>query len=334
MRFLGAYALTVSLVAILFLPSVLAHAPLRAGENESPPTATVISDPTKSWAIYSELHEGGEAHYYRFAASQGQRIYVGLFIPPASKESGFKPGLVLMGPDLAPKGAVPDFVEVPEGSVSMVIEGTVPAEATYEAFSPSSFYQLATIDLNAPVSGAYHIAVYAPSQGGPYGLAVGYRESFTLSEWILTPLSLLYIYLWGGQSPLLVFAPTMAILVLGIGLAARRMIKGVPVGLFNWAGALSGLLFLSTGVTVITQMVRAVTETAVTPEVGITLTLALIPLVLGIVTLALSLKDGRRITVRRRVSLAVIGVLALFTWSGFLVGPALALVSSVFPARS
>ena len=33
-----------------------------------------ISDPIKSWAIYGELHEGREAHYYRFEIRNGYRM--------------------------------------------------------------------------------------------------------------------------------------------------------------------------------------------------------------------------------------------------------------------
>jgi hypothetical protein len=59
---------------LLAVPIVQAHSPTVAGDNESVATATVISDPTKSWAVYAELHEGGEAQYYKFDISAGQTI--------------------------------------------------------------------------------------------------------------------------------------------------------------------------------------------------------------------------------------------------------------------
>jgi hypothetical protein len=45
---------------------VSAHAPLGVGSNEDIANATLISNPEKSFVIYTELHEGGEAQYYHF----------------------------------------------------------------------------------------------------------------------------------------------------------------------------------------------------------------------------------------------------------------------------
>jgi len=55
------------LIILLFpIHGVLAHTPLEPPfDNESLATAYGVPDPTKSWAIYAELHEGGEAQYYR-----------------------------------------------------------------------------------------------------------------------------------------------------------------------------------------------------------------------------------------------------------------------------
>jgi hypothetical protein len=40
---------------------------------------------------------------------------------------------------------------LPEGAATVVIEGRNPTQATYEPFSPSTFYQLAGMELDAPI---------------------------------------------------------------------------------------------------------------------------------------------------------------------------------------
>ncbi len=334
MKLLGACLLVVTLMAVSILPEALAHAPLTGGENENLAEATAIPDPTKSWAIYRELHEGGEAQYYRFSIGEGQRILISLLISSDSKDSGFSPVLVLMAPKISNQGIVPDYVEVPEGSGAMVVEGKPPTKATYEPFSPSSFYPLATIDLNAPSSGTYYIAVYEPNRAGHYGLAVGYRESYSLDEWILIPINLISVYQWEGESLPFIFAPTVTILAIGLGLIIwRRRTREIPMSLLNWTGALAGLLFLSTGATVLLQMTVALTRTSLVPEIGVTLVLAAIPILLGIITLRMALMTGERIRVQKRVYFVSLGLLALFAWAGLLVGPVLAILTGLLPSR-
>jgi hypothetical protein len=53
--------------------------------------ASEIHDPTKSWAIYAQLHEGGEAQYYLLSMRKGENITVSLTAPGSSIEQGFVP---------------------------------------------------------------------------------------------------------------------------------------------------------------------------------------------------------------------------------------------------
>lgn len=321
------------IVVALVLPEALAHAPLGVGENDSLATATIIPDPAKSWAIYSELHEGGEAQYYQFSIAEGHRIYVSLFASPESMDKGFMPVLVLMGPKIENQGVVPPYVEVPPRYGVMVVEGRLPTSATYEAFSPSSFYELAEVDLSAPTSGTYYVTVYEQHQGGRYGLALGYIESFTLNEWIFVPMSLLSIYQWSGQSILFILAPAVIVLVIGLGLfACQRRKMSNP--LFSSIGTLAGLLFIGTGVTILSQMYIALTRAPLGSEIGITLLFASIPVLLGIGVTKLVLKAEKKIGFQKRVYLFCLGLLALFIWAGFVVGPFLVIVLSVVPNRN
>jgi hypothetical protein len=302
------------------------------GDNEDLPGATPIQDPAKSWAIYDSLHEGKEAHYCRFSIVERNRIYISLFISPASRDRGFNPTLALMGPGLGNRSSVPEYVQKPKEGGVLVAEGGPAAQATYEGFSPSAFYPVTTLDLNAPTTGTYYIAVYEPNQGGQYGLAVGYIESFTLSEWILIPLNLMSIYRWEGQSLLVILAPMIATVAIGLVFCIWKNRK-TQMKMTNWMGILSGLIFVSTGVTVLSQMGFALTRSPLDPQIIVTMTFAAIPIILGITTILKAKKLREEIRVRPRLYFMMLGLLALFTWSGLLVGPALAMATSLLPTR-
>jgi hypothetical protein len=322
--------LAIVLVFVVFVPQVFGHAPLAPGNNESLATATVVPDATKSWAIYSELHEGGEAQYYRFDISEGQRIHVSLLKSPSTEDKGFVPSFVLMGPKLASPGALPTYVQVPEGVGTLVVEGKTPAQATYEAFSPSAFYQLADVELDAPSSGTYYVVVFEPSRGGHYGLAIGDRESFTLSEWTLAPLNFISIYQWEGESLPFIFAPLAVTLALGIALLLwnRRSGKNLQTP-FQWIAGIAGLLFLASSFTIFSQILFASTRMPIGLEVIITIVFASVSLILGFSAIRLSMR--KIIAVRTRLTLLIVGVLALFAWSGFIAGPIIAVIASMLP---
>jgi hypothetical protein len=326
------FALTVCLVN---LTAVLGHAPLIPGENESLATATIIPDPAKSWAIYDSLHEGQEAHYYRFSIAQGKRIYITLLISPASRDRGFAPSFILFGPGLRSEGSAPEYVGLPKGLGFLVVEGKPAAQATYEGFSPSSFYSAAVLDLSAPMAGTHYIAVYEPKQGGEYGLAVGYEESFTLTEWILTPINLLSIYRWEGQSLPQIVAPTSVVVLIGAFVFIRKTrTRRKDTTLSVWTGLLAALSFLGTGATSLSQMVFALTTAPLGLEVSVTLVFAALPIVLGILTLRLVSGIRGEFTLSRRLRFLLIGFLAIFLWAGYLVGPMLAVATSLLPAKT
>ena len=327
------YILTyvILIYCIFSIPSVSGHSPLISGDTGKLDEAMFIPDPTKSWAIYGELHEGGEAHYYRFEIKTGQGIYISLMKPTSPEYKGFMPGFVLMGPGLNNRGNIPDYIEKPALANAVVMPGVQPREATYEPFAPSSFYQLAELNIPAPESGAYYIAVFEPLQGGHYSLAIGQSEAFSLIEWILIPVSLISIYQWEGQSLIMILLPVVVIPALCLIFLWKRNWKAKT--LFEWTGIMAGFLFIGTGFSVIFQMVLALSRTSLAQEVAITVILAFFPILLGIVVIRIIMQNRERIDVRKRVYLAMLGIFALFVWAGFLVGPVLAMLASVMPAR-
>lgn len=315
------------------MPNVSAHASLGAGDNESLATATLVPDPTKSWVIYAELHEGGEAQYYRFDISAGQRIDVMLLKPTSPEYADFMPGFVLIGPGIENRSAAPGFIEVPPNTGVMVVNGSQPSGATYEAFAPSAFYQLAEVGMDALASGTYYVAVFEANRGGHYGLAIGSRESFTLAEWLMTPFTLLSVYQWEGQSLVVVLLPLVAAVAVGMGMLWRRQRMGIRMVAISWTASLAGLFFIGGGLTSFTQMLFALTQAPMDGTVGVTLMFAIIPIILGTGTLRLAPRHNGRWALKPRVYLVVIGMIALLLWAGYLIGPILAFVAAGMPAR-
>ncbi|MCX9082090.1 MAG: hypothetical protein OIN83_07820 [Candidatus Methanoperedens sp.] len=333
MKQTNAYVRTFS-VFICFLLSatqIYAHSPLIPGINDGLNSATFISDPTKSWAIYGELHEGKEAQYYRFDINETQKIHISLLKSTDPDNRDFVPSFALMGPGLQGQGDLPAFVEVPAGANANVISGVQPTLGTYEPFSASSFYSLADLEIDAPVSGSYYIAVYEPRRGGQYSLAVGDREAFSLSEWIFIPIKLLSIYQWGGQSLFIIFLPIIATLAIGLWIFRRK--GWMPKTPFEWAGILAGLLFFGSGVLFLFEMFLALTRVSPVPEIVITIILGILPIILGIAVIRIIVKNREKVVMGKRAFLFVIGILAFFLWAGFLLGPALAIAASFMPQK-
>jgi hypothetical protein len=320
----------VALLCLLLVLGVQAHVPVTTGDNEALETATHIPDPLKSWAIYGELRDGGVANYFELEMEHGERLRLSLFTP---KENAFTPGLVIMGPGISSHGTVPAFVEVPEGLAARVIAGTRPETASYEPFTPSNLYELVDVDTTVNASGTYYVAVYELSQGGRYGLAVGYREQFELLEWIRVPLDVIKVHQWEGQSLISILAPMLGIVALGFVLLFLERKRGVLVlqSPFSWLGSFVSFLYIGSGATIVMQMGIALTVAPVTAAVIITVIFALLPIIAGIAMLRIVMQARGEAEMKTRVKIASLGIVGLFIWAGLIIGPVLAIVASFLP---
>jgi hypothetical protein len=311
-----------ALLPIFLCVAAQAHVPVISGGQEELSTAMPISDIEKSWAIYSFLNSI-QPQYYSLYSEKDQRIYLSLLASTNPREEGFQPSLALLGPALGDKGGLPKEVEVPAGYGYMAVEGRREAAATYEPFGPSSYLHLAEIDLLAPADGRYYVAVYG-NQSGHYSLAVGFLEKFGFAERIAAPIMLLYVYRWEGQSPITILMPWVAAAFVG----AVIVLKGPKRTPFYCAGTMAALLYIGTSASVLAQTIYNLTRAPYGPEVAISLVLALIPAVLGVIALRLSRGEAGML---QRSILAAVGTLGLLAGSGLIVGPVLAVVASVLP---
>jgi hypothetical protein len=317
------------LLSIIVLP-VLAHAPASPGKSSYLSTAVLIGQPEKSYVIYGHLHEPGDAAYYRFDMTEGQTLHVALL---ANSRSTAAPDLIIMGPQLPSSGTPPESLETRAGDGVVVVPGSLPDHAEYEPFSPAAIYPVASYTVRVPATGTYYAAVFSSDGEQDYSFAPGFREEFTVSEWLLVPVSVTGGHVWEGQSLAVILAPCIAVVLLGIALLLYHQKKtGAHGSMFSWLAITAGLLYLGGASITFTQMVRALAITGWDPSAILTLIFIGIPVVLGIVAMLTGLRSIQPMPAKDRLLVAVIGVLGLLFWAGLIIGPVIALVAAIVPA--
>jgi hypothetical protein len=334
----------VLLIILVPTASALAHSPVFPDDNHSPSTAYNIRNPDKSCAIYTALENDGDVDYYRFIREKGEKIQISLILSASPSETGFLPSFALLGPGLTPDNQLTDRIEVPSGYGAFIVDGEDPGKAAYEPFTPGWFYEVGNLTLTAHDDGTYYIAVFDTNhhdehihehQPGNYALIVGYLEAFTPLELIMIPFSVQEIYVWEGQNQFIIFLPMILVLVLGSTLVYRRYRQGKnPKGLSKWLAGIGGIAFLGSTLGTIYQMSLALNTTGLTVEAVLTLIIALISIILGVFTLRYALRSEPALTAPRRIGLITTGVLALFLWSGFYLGPALVIAAALVPRHT
>jgi len=200
----------------------------------------------------------------------------------------------------------------------------------YEGFTPTSFYALIDVDMQAPSTGEYYFAVFDESDEGSFSVALGYVESFTLDEWLLVPFSVMTIHQWNGQSYLSILAPMIGTLVLGLGLLWIRRIKlkELENGI-SWVVALGAILFFGSGVTIFYQIVLAALF-SVNLQIIISALFGILPILLGVFTMRLVFTENWQTMRSMQVRLLILGIVSPFLWAGLLIGPPLVILSAIF----
>jgi len=323
------------------------------GENHSPTTAYHIDNPAKSWAIYDELDHPDEGEYYTFSMSKGEKIQLALLTPESPAESGFLPSFALLVPEMTQGDKVPDYIEVPIGYSTTIIDGRDPGQAAYEAFSPGWFYEVASMTIGAPTDGTYYVVVFDNMQNegihnnsnhdnhdhdqgaARYALVVGYIESFTPIELIMVPYNVQMVYAWEGQNYFVTLSPIILVLIIGGVIFYWRSKKGrAPQSISKRLALFAGLAFLGSAVSILYQMFLTFSVTGFHGEAIITLILFVLSVILGVVTLLYAVRDKPILNTWRRIGLIFTGLIALFVWSGLYLGPTLAIISALVPPYS
>jgi len=316
-------------VILIFILNTVAHVPISAGENNSLETAIKVKEPTKSWAIYDEIHEPGESKYYKFTMEQGQRLKISLFVT----KKGFTPGVVVMGKGLTSQGILPSGVEIPTGYNYLVFEGEKTITREYEPFTPSSYYFTADVDITVNNTDVYYIAVFDESEHGKVGIAIGFIETFSVTEWLLIPINAINIHIWEGQNITVIIAPLYLTIITGIGILLWIWKKEHKLQLNNQAtlGLIAAFLFIGSGLMILMQMIIALAGSSADNSVIITLLFGLLPILFGILLIRTSMRIVKELNKTNRAILLVIGIFGLIFWSGVIIGPVLTIISCFLP---
>ena len=336
------------LIIIIFDP-VQGHVPVYPENNDDIEHAYHVHDPTKSWVVYDEIEHTSQSKYYKLELTEGERLRVIIFTPDEGK---FNPGIIVMLPILTENishgiytgngtDQLPAGISLPYGYSAMVIPGNRESQnmAEYEPFTASASYHTVDFDMKLNSTGTYYVIVYESELCGRFGFAVGYMESFSVSEWLMVPYDIINIHLWEGQNPALVMYPIVAVLVLGfiINFYFRKH-KNQTRSLKTHLGIIGifiAFLYIGSGCILLNQMVLALTKTGFSAAVVVTIVFASIPIVLGIFILELYNSDHYNskfeLTPRFRLKLFSYGLLGLVFWAGLIIGPVIVIILSILP---
>jgi len=149
----------------------------------------------------------------------------------------------------------------------------------------------------------------------------------------LVPVDTIGIHQWEGQSLEFILAPILATSIVGLSLAIWKRPPTSRTA-FYWLGVVAGLLYLGSGVTILMQMILAVSTSTLDYSAFLTLIFVVLPVLLGAAILRVVTKNRKSVTKRSRLFLALLGLSGLFAWAGLIIGPVLSLLTSVLPARS
>lgn len=312
-----------------FVSQAWAHTPLTSSnEIHSLETALEVPNPTKSWTLYRELHHEGEAEYFRLALKVRERLRISLYVKDLL--GTFSPKLAIMGDDFGLDDVFPRWLEKPEGYGAILFDSITPENREYEPFTPTSYYYLIDVDIPIIENGDYYVAVFEPNlEEGKYGLAIGYKEEYTLSEWVMIPFDIISIHEWEGQSLIGILAPLLLSLIVGFLLfMQKRLIK---LTAFDLIGSTAGLLYIGSGFMVFTQMIIALSGAPFSSTAVLTVFFMALPLILGYFLLRKVIRFESKLSNKDRIIFIAFGVAGIFSWSGLIIGPILAIFCGVFP---
>jgi hypothetical protein len=132
--------------------------------------------------------------------------------------------MIVMGPRGAPAPAtVPQSVEISAGYGAEIIRDHPLLRADYEPFSPEAVYEAVNYSQGVTTAGTWHVAIVIPSDEMQYSLAIGYREEFIPTEWMLVPVNVIETHLQEGQFIREVLAPFLAVVMIGFILIKWRL---------------------------------------------------------------------------------------------------------------
>jgi hypothetical protein len=192
---------------------------------------------------------------------------------------------------------------------------------------------VASLDTTVTADGEYRVAVVGPGEETSYGLAIGYLEEFSPAEWVMVPVTVLQSRIVQGQALPILLSPFFAMILLGALLFLNRdhyRRFRSPAGI---AAAAAGVVMLGSAAGTLVQMSWALAATGPEATAVITFVLIILAAIPGFLCLRIALAPSPSWRTGERLTLVAVGLLALVVWSGFLVGPILAVLAAVLPGE-
>lgn len=324
----------VTIVAFVILVSIPlgteSHTPSFPSSPSSLSGPYNIENPADSQVLYNHLEENS-AHYYHLRLDN-QRLFLQILVPTQEAEDGFMPQLLLMIPDWGSEPLIPAHVEFLPGYGGEVISSSLPSSIDYEGITATTHYVVMSFDENSNelYEGLedFYLAIYdSDGKSGNYALAVGYEEVFSPADPFLFPFYLLKIYLWQGSSIVTLIAPLATISLTGFYLifsANRKKALCLP----KLLGMVGGTFVVSTAALTMTQMAYSLSSSGFSTEATVTIALISVSLLAGSLAICQSC-SGVFGTTKWKLLTSLSALIALLSWSGLLIGPAIILIASL-----
>ena len=355
-----AVAATILAVVILSMlaPNSSAHLPVFDTGGDSYETAETIDNLETSYAFYGELPEmtPGDpvgAKYYTFEGTSDQEFAFEVGV----EHYLFYPCVLLVGPGLPdPDNDTLNVVEssgleVPDGQGALgwsrVLHPLVDIypKSEFEPFTQTKFYYVYRVSVSLPADGDYYViltgVVYSEYTEdyqithGKYFLVTGYKEEFTLLDFVLMPYYWLKVQsLWSQDGEALFLLPTAAVLA-GL-LTAEAFVRRKDLAFREQAlskkalyfGALTGAYVMIGGA--VHQLLLIAIYSGLHDWEGIVILVVALQvggLVLGIASSGLTKNRFFHLRSVDLIVSIVIAAMALIVGAGFIIGPVLLLCS-------
>jgi len=313
------------IILAVLTPSCFAHIPI-TGEGYGLDDAVVINDPLKSWVIYTEFKDARPL-YYKFDLSADDLLKAGLL----TVDKEFVPDLTILGLGLPSDfdESFKDEFEIPEGYGLLHIHGEAQEHKEYEPFTPSSYYQVLSVEFTVNETGTYYLIVDSAKGSGKVGVVIGYRESFTVLEWLKVPFDVAFVHHWEGQDYLFILLPLILIFFGGLLLNCHYF----KINL-DWSKALAfmgSLTYFGSAIIILVQMIIGLIGATYDSLVLVTPFFILLPALLGYSILRKVLKP--ELSNWQKVRLFLYGLIGLIFWAGYLLGPVLVMISALKPIK-
>ena len=207
----------VGIFLLVFTSSVYAHKPIFTdGENTSINKAIKIDNPEISWAVYGELTDDSNVHYYKIDGEKGMDLYVQMTVPKIKNNENFTPSIAILGKEFEkPEIEVP--FEIPQGYGAKIIEPVEVKEEFFEPFTQTRYLMRQEETIKLENDAPYYIVVYdKDKEEGKYTLTVGRKEEFKIKDILLFPLTWLRVRLWYNpfQTALIIILVIIIIILL------------------------------------------------------------------------------------------------------------------------